>query len=244
MNHVLITGGTGLIGKEIVKGFLSKKIKITFTTTSQKKGEMLCDLLGGNKLLNFKVVTFRNERDIDDFIADFKSEGFSHLINNARSLDSLSLNADGYANNNGLSSEFFMAVTLSYLLSVGFKSSLKIIINISSMYGIVPPNKHLYEDGYSSSPIQYGIAKAAQIQLSKELCVRFADEGIRVNTISFGGFEGRVNDDFKNRYAKLCPQGKMLSIDKVFPSIWFLASSDSDGMTGHNLVIDGGWSVW
>lgn len=112
------------------------------------------------------------------------------------------------------------------------------------MYGIVPPNKHLYEDGYSSSPIQYGIAKAAQIQLSKELCVRFADEGIRVNTISFGGFEGRVNDDFKNRYAKLCPQGKMLSIDKVFPSIWFLASSDSDGMTGHNLVIDGGWSVW
>ena len=40
------------------------------------------------------------------------------------------------------------------------------------MYGVVPPNKNLYTDKYKSSPIYYGVSKAAEIHLSKELAVR------------------------------------------------------------------------
>lgn len=244
MKHILITGGSGLIGQEIVKGFLSEGEKVTFTTTSNKKGVALCDSLGNHELLNFEVVTFEVENDINKFVKNNRNKKFTHLINNARSLNGLSLDNKGYADEAGLQSEYFMAVILSYLLSIGFKKSLKSIVNISSMYGVVPPNKNLYEDGYRTSPIQYGIAKAAQIQLSKELAVRFSEDKIRVNTVSFGGIEGRVNDDFKKQYANLCPQGSMLTLKQIFPPISFLVSSGSEGMTGHNLIVDGGWSVW
>ena len=112
------------------------------------------------------------------------------------------------------------------------------------MYGVVPPNKNLYTDKYESSPIYYGVSKAAEIHLSKELAVRLADKKIRVNSISFGGIEGRVNKKFKNLYAKMCPLGRMLKPNEVFEPVWFLSSNQSSGATGHNLIIDGGWTTW
>ena len=113
------------------------------------------------------------------------------------------------------------------------------------MYGIVAPNKKIYVDGYNSSPSFYGVAKAAQIHLTKELSVRMANHRIRVNSISFGGVEGRVNNSFKKKYAQLCPIGRMLKPSEIFEPIWFLANENSSsGATGHNLVIDGGWTIW
>lgn len=112
------------------------------------------------------------------------------------------------------------------------------------MYGIVPPNPSLYKNPEQDSPIQYGVAKAAQIHLTKELAIRLASKNIKVNAISFGGIEGRVDNEFRNKYAKLCPLKNMLKEEDVIGAIDFLASNNSVGMTGHNLVIDGGWSVW
>ena len=109
-----------------------------------------------------------------------------------------------------------------------------------------PPvgNKNLYVDKYASSPIYYGVSKAAEIHLTKELAVRLSDYKIRVNSISFGGFEGRVNKNFKKKYSKMCPIGRMLKPYEVFEPLWFLSSNQSSGATGHNLVIDGGWTTW
>ena len=101
-----------------------------------------------------------------------------------------------------------------------------------------------FEDKYKSSPIYYGVSKAAEIHLTKELAARLSDKKIRVNSISFGGFEGRVSKSFKKRYSKMCPLGRMLKPEEVFKPIWFLCSDQSSGATGHNLVIDGGWTIW
>ena len=112
------------------------------------------------------------------------------------------------------------------------------------MYGVVAPNKNLYLDGYNKSSINYGVAKSAQIHLTKELSVRYSDLNIRVNCISFGGFEGRVDKTFLKNYAKMCPLGRMLDKSESFGPVWFLSSDLSNGTTGHNLIVDGGWSVW
>jgi enoyl-[acyl-carrier-protein] reductase (NADH) len=42
----------------------------------------------------------------------------------------------------------------------------------------------------------------------------------------------------------MCPSGKMLKANQTFEPVWFLASDQSSGSTGHNLVIDGGWTIW
>ena len=62
--------------------------------------------------------------------------------------------------------------------------------------------------------------------------------------MAFGGVSGRVDDEFKERYAKLCPSGKMLNDDEVSGPIKFLISNESSSITGHVLVADGGWTIW
>ena len=175
----------------------------------------------------------------------YKKINFNVLINNARDISNLKISKRNKDQFESFNKEIFLAVHLPYFLSIKLNHKhLKNIVNISSMYGVVPPNKNLYEDQYKSSPIYYGISKAAEIHLTKELAVRLANKNIRTNSISFGGFQGRVNKKFKENYKKMCPMGRMLNLKEIFSPVWFLCSDQSSGATGHNLVIDGGWSIW
>ncbi len=62
--------------------------------------------------------------------------------------------------------------------------------------------------------------------------------------VFFGGVEGRAGEDFKNRYARFCPLGRMLREDEVTGPVDMLLSEQFSGMTGHVLAVDGGWGVW
>ena len=247
MKKILITGGTGLLGKELVKGFLDKKCIVYFTSTSKQNSEKF---LKSIKLKYKKycvpiIQKFNNYDDINHFITKYKKIKFDTLINNARNISNLNLKVTNQDHYNSFNNEIFLAVYLPYFLSINLNHKfLNHIVNITSMYGVVPPNKNLYTDKYKSSPIYYGVSKAAEIHLSKELAVRLAEKKIRVNSISFGGIEGRVNKKFKKLYAKMCPLGRMLKPKEVFKPVWFLCSNQSSGATGHNLIIDGGWTTW
>ncbi len=169
------------------------------------------------------------------------------MVNNARTLDSLKVEEDGYSNRSMLMLEYLIDVVIPYELSIELastSSSLSSIINVSSIYGLVPFNPNLYDNYPHGAPIQYSLAKASVIHLSKELSIRLRDKGIRVNTVSYGGVEGRVSDDFKERYSTLCPEGNMLTEDQTIGPVHFLASDLSQGITGQNIIQDGGWTTW
>ena len=121
---------------------------------------------------------------------------------------------------------------------------LESVVNIGSQYGVVAPNLNLYSEPIKDSPLHYGVAKAALGHLTKELAVRLAPQGIRVNCVAFGGVEGRVGDDFKKRYAELCPMGRMLNEADLAGPVDLLLSPSSSAITGHTLIVDGGWSIW
>jgi NAD(P)-dependent dehydrogenase (short-subunit alcohol dehydrogenase family) len=244
MNNVLITGGTGKLGRMFVKGFLDKGWRVFFTSTSMSNIESLTKDLNGPSNLKGIVANLSSERSLEPFLSDIEHLGITCLINNARSLDSLQVNQLGQSTSGALIDEFFMSTIAPYMIVNRLESSLKNVINIASMYGVVAPNINLYENGYQTSPIQYGIAKAAQIHLTKELSVRLASKNIRVNAVSFGGFEGRTDERFLDKYKLHCPMGRMLKDEEAFGHIFYLATELSSGMTGHNIVVDGGWSVW
>ena len=123
------------------------------------------------------------------------------------------------------------------------------IIQISSIYGIVAPDHRIYEgvdfNGRPmGSPAVYSYTKAGMIGLSKYLAAYWANDNIRVNTITPGGVEAGQSDQFKARYNGRVPMGRMARPEEIVGSALFLASDASSYITGQNLVVDGGLSVW
>jgi NAD(P)-dependent dehydrogenase (short-subunit alcohol dehydrogenase family) len=244
MNNVLVTGGTGKLGKVFVKGFLDNGWNVFFTSTSQINIDNLKSEYNNHVNLKGIVAKLDTEIGLVSFLAICENLNITCLINNARSITSLQVNEDGYSTPDSLLNEFFMSSVAPYMIVNKLELTLKTVINIASMYGVVAPNRNLYRNGYQTSPIQYGISKAAQIHLTKEQAVRLANKDIRVNSVSFGGFEGRTDQEFKDKYEQQCPMQRMLKAEEAFGHVYYLATELSSGMTGHNIVVDGGWSVW
>ena len=247
---ILITGGTGKFGRQFVKHFADKGWQVLFTTTCQNNADKLMAKIGSDYRLMPLIVDFNKPQAVQDIINRVQDSGYTinHLVNNARSLDFLQTDSLGQTNREDFLAEYLMDVVVPYELSMRLfnvqPNELSTITNIGSQYGVVAANPALYEDYPRQSPIQYSVAKAALIHLTKELAVRFSDFDIRVNCIAYGGVSGRVDDSFEARYAKLTPSGRMLSESEIIGPLDFLVSENCKAINGQTIQADGGWTLW
>lgn len=247
---ILITGGTGKFGRKFVEHFIAKEWQVVFTSTSQSRGDSYIEELGDPDQLICVTSDLTRKIAVRELLNALNEKGIviNHLVNNARNLASLKTDDVGQTSREDFMAEYLMDVVVPYELSMGLfnaqPNDLKTITNIGSQYGIVAANPHLYEDYPKQSPIHYGVAKAALGHMTKELAVRMASSGVRVNCIAYGGVEGRVDVAFKQRYAKLTPSARMLNEDELAGPLDLLISSSSSAVTGQTLVADGGWSIW
>ncbi|NDG26290.1 MAG: SDR family oxidoreductase, partial [Proteobacteria bacterium] len=122
------------------------------------------------------------------------------------------------------------------------------IVNISSELAILGPDQRLYQqkDGIQTffKSAAYGATKAAVLSLTQYLACYWAKNNIRVNAISPGGIENNQNVDFISKYSEKTPMGRMGAPQDLNGALIFLASDSSGYVTGHNLVVDGGWTTW
>lgn len=122
-----------------------------------------------------------------------------------------------------------------------------VIINVASMYGVVSPNPEVYGNSGFDNPPNYGAGKAAIIQLTKYAAVHFAKYNIRVNSVSPGAFPKptvQKNKTFIRNLSKKIPLGRIGSPDELKGTIILLASKASSYITGQNICVDGGWTIW
>ena len=117
------------------------------------------------------------------------------------------------------------------------------ILNIGSIYGELGPDMRIYSGTDMGNPAAYAASKGAISQLTRWLAAVLAPE-VRVNCISPGGILRNQPKRFIEAYEQKVPLKRMATEEDVVGAMLFLTLGSAHYITGHNLVIDGGFSIW
>ena len=251
--NIVVTGGNGHLGVAMVKILLEHNANVLIVTksiTSYKKAK--------HTFSEFSKVSYfqgdiTKEIHMRKLIYELnKLEKINCIINNAYSGPAPEpLNAS----DNDFMASYGITVNASYKLITECKVLLKnaadldgnaSIINIASMYGSVSPKPEIYaKTGVPINPVNYGVAKAGLIQLTKYLSIILAEHNIRVNSISPGAMPfDTSNKKFLYNLEKNIPLGRVGKPEDLQGVIVFLASKMSSYITGSEIKVDGGWTAW
>jgi NAD(P)-dependent dehydrogenase (short-subunit alcohol dehydrogenase family) len=122
------------------------------------------------------------------------------------------------------------------------------VVNVASVYGIVAGNPGFYE-GMNWDSLAYVVSKHALIGLTKQLAVMVGASGVTVNGLSPGMFPSTeanrsVPEESRVRLASATPVKRLGDLENLQSALEFLVSPRSSFVTGQNLVVDGGWTIW
>lgn len=245
----IVTGGYGHLGKSMTKALAEAGAKV-----------IVCDLdqnTFNKAFYDYKDIQFEK---IDISSSDSINIAFNNIFNEHKTVDIL-VNCAFFGKGNlpelmtdnewqngidgTLNSVFKCIKTVIPYMK---KNNGGKIINIASMYGIVSPYFRIYDNNESFlNPPNYGAAKAGVIQITKYYAVYLAKHNIRVNAISPGPFpsqEVQKNTIFIENLKAKVPLGRIGMPDELKGAVVFLASEASSYITGQNIVVDGGWTIW
>lgn len=243
----VVTGGAGLIGAQIVKGLASSGATVYIADNNEAKAK---------KLLNLPKVKFiyLNIASEDSIVEAFElvkklSRRIDVLVNSAypRTEDwgnkfedipfaSWKTNLDGQ-----LGGYFLCCREAAKYMKRQEGGS---IINIGSTYGVTAPDFSIYEGTNMTMPAAYSAIKGGLINFSKYLASYYGKNKIRVNVVSPGGIFDNQPKSFVEKYSKRTILGRMGKPSEIAGAVVFLASDAASYVTGHNLMVDGGWTAW
>lgn len=252
----LITGGAGLLASEHALALLEFGATIILADFNIAKCKEAVLALNKNyeKVFAFELDVTKKER-WESLLAEIKNTfgRIDILINNAGFTNqSKSTGFDASFENFSLEDwNAIMQVNLTgtflgcqvigkHMLENQYGS----IINMASLYGVVSPHHTIYEGTGISQPVAYSVSKHGVIGLTKYVATLWANKGVRVNSITPGGIFNEHTGLFLERFEQLNPIGRMSDKSELRGAVVFLASDASSHVIGHNLIVDGGWTVW
>ncbi len=236
---ILVTGGSGLIGKELVadinrKGGQAINADIG-VETNLKMGNLRMDITDDESIQN----------GINKIVDEFGS--IDGLVNNAypRTKDwgtkFEDIKPDSWRANIDMQLNSYFVCSQKVLKIMSEQKSGS-IVNIASIYGVVGNDFTLYEEYGGTSPAAYSVIKGGLINLTRYLASYYGRKGIRVNCVSPGGIFDHQHPSFVSRYEAKVPLGRLGNPDDIAPAVSFLLSEESKYITGQNLIVDGGWT--
>ena len=237
---IIVTGGSGLIGKGIIENIFSKGgIGINAdigVVTDFDKFQIFLDITNIESIRSCIDSVFQVFGRIDGWVNNAypRTSDWGAKFEDVN-YDSWAKNIDYQLNSCFSCSQLILQ---NFVLQ-GFGS----IVNIGSIYGIVGNDFSLYEDFNGTSPAAYSAIKGGIINFTRYLAAYYGSKGIRVNCVSPGGVFDNQHKSFIAKYESRVPLRRLANPDDIAPAVSFLLSDDAKYITGHNLVVDGGWTI-
>lgn len=263
----VITGGAGFLGLMHAEAILSANgipvlMDISQTALDKALGHLKSNC-SDRQVLGIKA-DITNVREVEDACARVleRFERIDGLINNAANNPVVSsqgtlsssatfenLSVDDWRNDLevGLTGAFICAQKFGACMAEKGKG---VIVNISSDLGIISPDQRIYrrpelaDDEQSIKSVTYSVVKSGIIGLTRYLATYWATRNVRVNTLSLGGVMNDQADNFLQKVHQLIPLGRLANKEEYKGCIVFMCSRASSYMTGANLVVDGGRTIW
>ncbi len=251
----LIIGGAGYLGKEISLALAELGSNVIIASRDIEKNHQFAKSLI-SKFDAIEVtpmqVDITDDHSVNQLfqkINQIHPDGLDVLVNSGwtgkkNNLDSISLEDWNLDLDVCLTGVFRVIKQATPLL----KTKKGNILNIASMYGHVAPDYRLYDSEKYANPPSYGAAKAGIIQLTKYLSSFLSPHGIRVNCISPGPFPFKEtqndNPEFMRRLSDKNPLSRLGQPFEIKGAASLLCTDAGSFMTGQNICVDGGWSIW
>jgi NAD(P)-dependent dehydrogenase (short-subunit alcohol dehydrogenase family) len=262
----IITGGSGLLGMQHARALLQNNCNIEIWDINpnelvRTEAKLLSEF--PNKNIKVQQIDVSSEIEIAGGVSDFdlKNSKIDILINNA----AINPKFESKKNSNSSHFENYSVETWNEEISVGLTGAMLcskyigthmarngggVILNISSDLSIISPDQRIYEkpgipkELQFKKPVSYSVIKAGLVGLTKFLATYWASENVRVNSLSPGGVYENQDKLFVANLTSRIPMSRMAEINEYVGAIQFLCSDASSYMTGQNIVMDGGRTVW
>ncbi|MGD9562435.1 MAG: SDR family oxidoreductase [Pyrinomonadaceae bacterium] len=244
----LVTGGAGIYGLHISRALAEAGAHVVIASRNRDQCERVAAVMTDDGLqvsaefldlgssdsireLRDKIVSGHRKLDILFNNAVARAGGDPSTVTEDDWVSAMKINSTG----------FFMASKIFGEQMIEQRSG--VMVNIASIYGVVGPNFNIYEGTDITSPANYAFAKGGMVNFTRYAASYYGRFGIRVNSISPGGFQTDQPDVFITNYSKQTPLGRMATDDDIKGPAVFLASDASAYVTGQNLLVDGGWTA-
>ncbi len=252
----MVTGGAQNLGLDMAEALGDAGADLVITSRELPKAEAKAAEL--REYLGVKVLPLGLNVVDEEAVA----AAFAAVMAEYGRLDVLVCNAGGVKLTGGTSTDTMAAADWDYVTEVNLRgtflccrAALQImkaqghgsIVTIASISGMVGRDRWVYEGSPNMVPNMtvYSAAKSGIMGFTRDLAAENGRFGVRVNSISPGGFERGQPEEFIRRYSKQTPLGRMgQDGTDLKGAVVFLASDAAGYVTGINLPVDGGFTMW
>lgn len=236
----VVTGGAGGIGRQIALTLAKEGSKVAILDFKQEEGKKTAQEVEG-KFFYCDLRGIENiEASFGEILQHFGS--IDILVNcagvaNRTPIENITEEEWDLLNNVNLKAAFFTSKEVCKIMtqqSMGGR-----ILNVSSVRAYQSDGKHTI----------YDVTKAGLLAMTRSFAVAYAKNNIKVNAICPGYVLTPMTEhnlDRKDWYEWICdriPVGRLTDMQEVANTVLFLVSDEALGITGQNVVVDGGWLI-